>query len=332
MIRGDWLQRTRTLQVAFLVLLATCAAQLTWWMYDEVRYTAQVQAERLEETRLSGQPVTPAVVQRLREQRFHRLNRYAWEGAFFMVVLVGAMAVVYRAVRAATALQRRQELFLAGISHELKSPLAGIRLSAETLALRDPPAGRRAELVGRVLDDVRRLERTIGNVLETAKLASRRVPRTRARIPLAQAAESALHELRAQAADAGVAMTAVVPEELAIVADPDAVQTILRNLLHNAVKASGGGHVAMRGFARDGQAFIQVMDNGIGFPPQEARRLFDKFYRVERGADHALTGTGLGLFLVRRSVQDDGGSVQAESAGPGLGATFTVSWPAASPA
>ena len=319
-MKRDWLLRARSLQLAFLVLLAICTAQLAWWMLDEARYTEQVEVERVHET--------PALRPQLEDQRFHRMNRYAWEGAFFLVVLLGAMAVVHRAVRAAGALHRRQELFLAGISHELKSPLAAIRLSAETLALRDPPAGRRQELVGRVLEDVRRLERTIGNVLETARLSSTDAPRSRARVPLAAAAETALRELRAQAADSGVVLTAMVPEDLAVVAAPDAVQTVLRNLLHNAVKVSHGGQVALRGFQRDGKVCVQVMDNGIGFPPHEARRLFEKFYRIERTANEQVTGTGLGLYLVRRSVQEDGGSVQAESAGPGLGATFTVSWPA----
>ncbi len=351
--------RTRRLQIGFLVLLGICSAQLAWWLVDQVDYSAEVQsrlvqtyeadARAAQSLLRSGTPwsqiarawpelargtdsssvvVAPNVLGRLEAERFHRINRYGWEGAFFLAVLLGAMAVVYMALRQAASLHRRQELFLASVSHELRSPLASIRLSIETLAMRDPGPERRSELVGRVLEDMQRLQRTIENLLDTSRLSAADVHSVPERLDLSSEARAAVAELQAQATEQGVAISTDVPEGLVVSADPSGMRTILRNLLHNAVKASGqGGHVALRGVASNGHVRVEVTDDGIGFAPAESRRLFEKFYRVEAEGRERLRGSGLGLYLVRRSAELDGGTAAAHSEGPGRGATFTVTWP-----
>ncbi|MFI5206625.1 MAG: sensor histidine kinase [Gemmatimonadales bacterium] len=309
----------RRLQIAFIVLLAVSSAQLTWWLVDQVRYTAEVRAL------VRAEHGSPAVLAQFDRERFHRLNRYAWEGAFFLVVLLGAMGVVSHALREESALRSRQEDFVAAVSHELKSPVASLRLSAETLAMRDPPAARRAELLEREIADLSRLERTIGNILEASRLgAAKSAPGT---VVLADAVETALDELRAQAAELGVVLAADVPRDLVVRADAEGTRTILRNLLHNAIRAAAGGHVSVVVAKDKGGVRLIVRDTGIGFPPHEGARLFDKFYRLD-GADRGrMTGTGLGLYLVRRYAELDGARVSGESEGPGRGATFMVTWP-----
>ena len=273
--------------------------------------------------------VAPRVLAELRSSRFHRLNRYAWEGAFFLAVLLAAMAVVHRAVREEAELRQRQENFLAAVSHELKSPLASLRLSVETLAMRDPPAERRAELVQRLLADLNRLQRMIANILDTSRLSAAETRAAPERVALAEAVSSVLDELRELAAENEVTLDAGVTESLAVWADPEGVRTVLRNLLHNGIRAASQGHVSVRGSRADGWVRLEVRDDGIGFPPHEAEHLFEKFYRVDGGGSGRVSGTGLGLYLVWRCVSLDGGRVTGESAGPGRGASFTVEWPAA---
>jgi signal transduction histidine kinase len=330
MIRLGVLRSARPMQVGFLILLTVCSAQLGYWMLDEVRYTARVEA-RLRTAYESGTPaVDPGVLSRLHEERFHRLNRYAWEGAFFLAVLLASMAVVHRAVREESDLRRRQEDFLAAMSHELKSPLASLRLSVDTIAMRDPPPTRRAELVERLQADLGRLQRMITNVLDTSRLASGEIRGAPERQVLADDVAAVVDEMKGQALDGASRVHVDVPNDLVIVVDPDGVRTVLRNLVHNAIKATnGGGDVHVHAERGDGIVRLQVRDNGTGFPPSEATRLFDKFYRVE-GDNRARTGgTGLGLYLVKRCVELDGGTLFAESEGPGRGACFTVTWPAA---
>lgn len=345
------------------MLLAVSSAQLVYWMTDEVRYTARVQAELREAYEAQAESarslldsgvswrevhriypalalsadsttvrVAPGVLARLESARARRLNRYAWEGAFFLAVLLAAMAVVYRTLREQARLRHRQDDFLAAVSHELQSPLASVRLSVETLALRDPPARRRAELVQRLLADLGRLQRMIANILDASRLAATEGRSTPERVPLAESVRAVVDELREQAAEQEVTLHTDVPDSLAIWADPEGVRTVLRNLLHNGIRAaSGGRQVAVRGSEADAWVQLEVRDDGAGFPPREAARLFEKFYRLDGGGSGPArtSGTGLGLYLVSRYVELDGGRVTAESAGPGGGARFTVTWPSA---
>lgn len=316
---------TRTMQVGFIVLLIVCAAQLAFWMFDEVRYTADV-TERLR-TAYTSLGAAPEVIEQLDRDRWHRLNRYAWEGAFFLAVLLAAMGVVYKALREEAVLRRRQEQFLAAVSHEFKSPLASMRLSVETLSLRDPAAAERAELVRRVLVELGRLERMVANTLDTSRLASGGSASPE-RVTLAEVTTEMLDELREFAQECGVRVVPAVDAALTVHADRDGVRTVVRNLVHNAIKASPrGGEVQVRGTAEGADAVLEVRDHGVGFPPRDAARLFEQFYRVEGDGRGRMQGTGLGLYLVERLATSAGGRVQAESKGTGEGATFTVRWP-----
>ncbi len=351
----------RALQIGFLTLLTICVAQLAYWMIDEYRFTAAIRTRNLAQYEASARwaadlmragvswpqivavhpelerapdgaaRVSASALAQLDADRFHRLNRYSWEGAFFLTVLLAAMAMVYSAIREQTALRRRQELFLAAASHELRSPLASLRLSADTLALRDPPPARRAELVTRVLADLGRLDRTISNILDASRLSGDGVRLVRERVTLAQAIGAVIEELQLLAAEAGVRMDVDVPPALTIFADREGVHTVVRNLVHNAIKASRAtvpsATVAIVGTQDDGHVRLDVCDRGMGFEPSESSHLFDKFYRIESTGQERLPGTGLGLYLVRRCMEREAGSVHASSDGPGRGACFTVRWP-----
>jgi len=273
--------------------------------------------------------VRPAVLADLDSHRFHRLNRYAWEGAFFLGVLLAAMAVVYRALREEAELRRRQEQFLAGMSHELKSPLASLRLSVETIALRDPPAAQRGELVRRMMVELGRLQGMIANVLDTARMSDVDARRSPEPLALESEVRAAVEDLSDLAAESDVAIDLQVPGSLTVRADREGIRMVLRNVVHNAIKAaSSGGHVIVRAERVNGRAVLEVRDDGVGFLPEEGPRLFEKFYRIEREERGRMQGTGLGLYLVRRNVELDAGEVRAASDGPGRGAVFTITWPA----
>lgn len=316
---------TRSVQLGFVVLLLVCAAQLAFWMWDEWRYT-QLMTDRLSAA-LAVSGAAPEQLAALATERAQRLNRYAWEGAFFLAVLIAAMAVVLKALREESELRRRQEQFLAAVSHEFKSPLASLRLSVETLSIREHSPAERAELLRRVTVELGRLERMVANTLDTSRLASGGEAHPE-RVELDAIVAEMTDELREFAAECGVRVDAAVPPGLVVHADRDGVRTVVRNLLHNAIKASPRDAVVqVHGEGEQHDVVLEVSDDGVGFPPKEATRIFEQFYRVEGDGRGRMQGTGLGLYLVERLVTHAGGRVRAQSAGNGLGAVFTVRWP-----
>ena len=307
---------TQLMQIGFLALLSISAAQAGWWMYDAVRYARSVE-QRM--------PNDPAVA----EDSEARVNRVLWEGGFFLVVLIGGMAVLTRTLRHDAELRRRQQNFLAAVSHEFKSPLASIQLAAETLVLRSrDDDGKR--LGRRILDDGERLLRMIDNLLDTTRLEEGRQRLTPQLTNLAGATATAVAAIADRATASGVTVTRSVPEELALHVDPVVVETGLRNLLDNALKscvAAKSASIRVEGKRDPGGIVLAVSDDGLGFAPEDAGMIFEKFHRLGDELRRATPGTGLGLYIVKRLVELSGGTVHAESSGPGRGATVSMRWP-----
>lgn len=359
------LRTLRAQQILFLVLLGVSVALVLWWLLDQTRYSKEVRdrlllewqsdltvAQRwldqdperaselreifphLEITLLSSREaevrLLPSAVAGLYEARRRHIRQYASEGSFFLVVLLSLMAVLWRVLRREAELRHRQQNFLAAVSHELKSPLASLRLTAETMALRDPPLERRRSLLDRILSELGRLETLVGNLLETTRIEEGRLELKREAFALRPLVTHVVDELSVGVD--GCVLRLDVAEEIELFLDPTATRMVIRNLLENAIKASEGCAVREVDIsARDegDKVTLIVRDQGVGFPAEEGPRLFEKFYRPGDEMRRRTRGTGLGLYLVDRFVRLEGGTVTAHSEGPGHGAEFAVSWPTA---
>ena len=356
--------RVRRLQVGFLLLLAITAVQVVWWLVDQARIAERIADDRvarlevdreaagaavragqsLDELRAfypdllvdaEGARLRPESLQAIEIERRSHLSQYRWEGGFFLFVLGGGILVLWRGLRPGADLLNRQQNFLAAVSHELRSPLASLRLTTETLLLRDLAATDRRGLLERNLEDLRRLERLVGNLLETTRLEERRAVPRREPVDLSEAVSLAFAELGHRAAGTeGIDIDVQVESGLGLQADPVGLGTVLRNLIGNAIESAqtAGSRVEVTARRLDSEVELQVLDDGVGFEPSEGRRLFEKFYRPGSELRRNKQGSGLGLYLVRGFVALEGGEVEARSEGPGRGATFRVTWPAGEPA
>ena len=356
--------RVRRLQVGFLLLLAITAVQVVWWLVDQARIAERIADDRvarlevdreaagaavragqsLDELRAfypdllvdaDGARLRPESLQAIEIERRSHLSQYRWEGGFFLFVLGGGILVLWRVLRREADLLNRQQNFLAAVSHELRSPLASLRLTTETLLLRDLAATDRRGLLERNLEDLRRLERLVGNLLETTRLEERRAVPRREPVDLSEAVSLAFAELGHRAAGTeGIDIDVQVESGLGLQADPVGLGTVLRNLIGNAIESAqtAGSRVEVTARRLDSEVELQVLDDGVGFEPSEGRRLFEKFYRPGSELRRNKQGSGLGLYLVRGFVALEGGEVEARSEGPGRGATFRVTWPAGEPA
>lgn len=231
--------------------------------------------------------------------------------------------------------RRRETELLASVSHDLRTPLTSIRGYAEAIA--DDVAGdprRAARIIG---DQADRLERLVGDLLDLAKLRARHLPLHPAPVDLMTAITQAVDAVEPEARRLGVSIEHRALGANAIAsADPDRVAQVLANLVQNAVAHAASTVVVRAGAAEPagaGQVWIAVDDDGPGIPAGELERVFDRFYRLDRGRTAGMGGSGLGLSIVAELVSAMGGWVRAQSPASAdaarPGSRFVVILPAA---
>lgn len=245
--------------------------------------------------------------------------------SFIGLVLGGFMVMLVREMREV----RRHTTFIDSVTHELKTPLSSLRLCLETLDRAGLSAEQVHSLRGMMRGDIDRLASFIDDVL-VANRVGPGMEHAAVMVPLRETVQRcadralAVHHLGPEA----VAID--VPADLTLRTDPTAVETIFLNLIDNALKYSDPP-VQVRVVARAVGPSVQVtvVDHGIGLTPADARRIFQRFYRVESEAVRRRKGTGLGLFVVAGLVRSLRGRISATSPGPGQGTSVMVQLPSA---
>ena len=245
----------------------------------------------------------------------------------FIDLMLGAgLFLVYSNVRREAHLSRLKSDFVANVSHELKTPLALIRLFAETLELGSVPTEDKARQYYRVINkESQRLTQLINNILDFSRIEAGRKEYRFAPTNVGRIVSEVLEAYRFQIEQQGFELTVdVEPGIPDVEADSEALGQALLNLVNNAIKYSRETRslaLAVRG-AGD-RVLISVTDRGIGVPKAEQRKIFEKFYRGEASLVHETKGSGLGLSLVEHIMEAHGGAVEIEST-PGKGSTFTL--------
>jgi two-component system phosphate regulon sensor histidine kinase PhoR len=217
--------------------------------------------------------------------------------------------------------------FISNVSHELRTPLAGIRAAAETLhegAISDPPAA--SEFVGHILRETDRLTQLVEELLELSRIESGAAPLALAEVDAHALIEAAVRRFTQQAERAGITLTAAACDgPLAIIGDAERLERALGNLIANALKfTDAGGSVIVSATPAAGDVLISVRDSGIGIEADQQARVFERFFKADRGRGEG--GTGLGLAIVKHIVLAHSGTVSVDSR-PGRGATFTMRLP-----
>ena len=253
-------------------------------------------------------------------------------GLSFALIIAGLIVYTVFLVRE-MRITEQQDSFLNSVTHELKTPIASIRLYLETLQSRDVGDAQRKEFYRVMLADADRLQHTVEQVLKAGVARHTRGRLQRQAIDVAWLAEEAADTARQRhhlPAEAVVLEIGEPGTPLVVDGDVDDLRTAIGNLLDNAVKYSGGRpqvsvHVAAP--APD-TVWVRVKDQGVGIPRSQLTRIFNRFYRFQsQGAK--VKGTGLGLFIVRSIAKRHGGRVFAQSEGEGKGSTFTLELPRA---
>jgi two-component system sensor histidine kinase SenX3 len=256
---------------------------------------------------------------------------------FFLVIIAGLVLNTIFLVREIRR-NEQHDSFINAVTHELKTPVASIRLYLQTLQTRELDEAKRREFYRIMLEDSDRLLNTIEQVLRAGSVSSRIRRPARSRVDLAEVARECVDLARTRfrlGADALAYDERLSRRSPVVSGDPDELKAAVWNLIDNAVKYSPN-QVEVRVVLEetdDDRLAVRVLDRGVGISPAELKRVFRRFYRVPTAvAVRARGSSGLGLFIVRSVAKRHGGRAFAESEGAGRGSTFTLLLPRAAEA
>jgi two-component system, OmpR family, sensor histidine kinase SenX3 len=249
---------------------------------------------------------------------------------FFSVIIAGLVVNTIFIVREIRR-NERQDSFLNAVTHELKTPITSIRLYLETLQSRPLDEAQRKDFYRVMLEDAERLLATVEQVLKAGEVRQRTDRRNWQEVNFTSVVADTLElaRLRHHLPPDTLRFGAQPPDKLLVMGNPEELRTAVFNLFDNAIKYSGKDKdiVVDVLLPNIDTISLSVRDRGIGISPPELKRLFNRFYRVRSTAAGQVSGTGLGLFIVRSVARRYGGDAYAESAGEGLGSTFTLRLP-----
>lgn len=252
-----------------------------------------------------------------------RLSARMWqvvgEGSVFFILMVVGVWQTMQSFRKEVALARQQKNFLLAVTHELKSPIASVKLYLQTLLKRELEREKQKEIVSKAINDTDRLSSLVDNLLLATKIdrGDYMLHFEEINISLLVSQITSTHPDHTR-------MKAEVEEEIIMKADKLAFTSILNNLLENALKYSGEN--IMIKLYRDGNIVLSVMDSGHGIPAEEKEKVFDKFYRIGNEDTRKSKGTGLGLYIVKNLVERHNGTIQIRDNQP-TGCIFEIEFP-----
>jgi signal transduction histidine kinase len=316
-----WFVERAELVVLGVTLLAT-ASLVFWWtilLRDEMRTN-----ESLERALLDAQTTLSA---EQRQDRRAEISRHhegrnvmlVGESTLLALLLSGSLVVLFLLAQRRRQQREDMEKLLQFTSHEFKTPVAGVKGLLQSLAIGSIPESQRSDLIRLGQLECDRLEHLAETILAYQR-AMARDPRQGVQQLDAARFIADLLAHRARTSSGGEAELAVI-DAVQVRADHDGLRVIVENLLDNAHKY-GGGKVRIAAGVSEGRWRLDISDQGRGFPPEAAEKLFDPH---NRGSGDGMThGAGLGLAIARSLARRMGGDITAHSAGPGQGAVFTV--------
>lgn len=256
-------------------------------------------------------------------------------GSVLLGMLLVGTAVVFAFGQRQGQLVRKQRSFFSSVTHELRSPLSSLQLAIETLRAKKMDKKTTDQMYEMILADIKRLLRLVDNVLVSARLdrgitsvqgGGKRTEVTR----LTPIIKKAIDMVSYLDKDLAARVVVECPEDFELsIAEPE-LQLVMNNLIENAAKYSPPGaqiHIRVTEDAIKRQQIVSVQDQGIGLEKSDLRQVFNMFFRSDEVCKKAISGTGLGLFIVRSTIKACRGEVWAESPGPGHGSTFFISLP-----
>ncbi|WP_121245945.1 sensor histidine kinase [Mucilaginibacter phyllosphaerae] len=247
------------------------------------------------------------------------------EGCMFVAVFLVGAYFLHKSLNKEAKLMEQKKNFLLSVTHELKSPLASIKILLQTIQKRDLTKEQILNFIDKSLLDVERLDDMVENMLLASKIENRSYSFPKAQFNLSVLVDSIVNRLQISKCDCNQQIiNAEIEPKIEITGDKFALTSVVTNLVENAVKYSSPCEtVNVKLFEKDGKVYFQVADHGIGIDDSEKPRIFDKFYRVGSEDTRNTKGTGLGLYIVKQVLDKHQASIKVKDNRP-AGSVFEV--------
>ena len=255
-----------------------------------------------------------------------RMPMIMGEGAVFLFLLGIGAYFLHASIKKEDVLKENQQNFLLSVTHELKSPLAAIKLSLQTIEKRELEKEQRDGLIRNSLKDVERLDDLVENMLLATKLESKTYSFPKEVFDFSDLVTKITDRLQVHSCGCQQMIDAKIESGVMIDGDKFALSSVVTNLVENAIKYSGKcAEITVELCQNDGKPKLVVADNGLGIPDHEKMHIFDKFYRVGDENVRKSKGTGLGLFIVKEVLQKHDADISVKDNVP-HGAVFEVTF------
>ncbi len=251
------------------------------------------------------------------------------EGIFFSLMVLGGVYIMFVLLKKELKLESQQKNFILSITHELKSPLASIKLYLQTLLSKPVPPDKQTQFVHHSLHDVERLERLVENVLEAARLERGEYRYEMKPLLLHEVLQPSVQKIKSYAEDEEIELNLEIDEAAEILGDHHAIWSVFNNLIENAVKYSiPPKRISIRLYKDQRDVFFEITDNGPGIGATDIPYIFDRFYRAGNEMTRNTKGTGIGLYLVKKITEAHKGDVTVISPVTDIkGAKFRIRFP-----
>lgn len=319
----------RFFTTVYLLLLAYIVSALIFWGVSlhkqSERILQQEKISLIEHVDSMRHPLLyKARLSELEKKRDRRTRQYIGEGSTFLVMILIGAVVVYSSSRRSLTVSRQQNNFMLAVTHELKSPIAGIKLSLQTLERHKLDEFKKEVLIRRCITEANRLNDLCNNMLIASQMEGRQYVAAKEPLNFTELVESSLKDYTSrypERFEEGPLM------DCELTGDKLLLQMAINNLLENAVKYTPEDKpVIVRLSNKNGIAIFSVADNGPGIPDKEKHKIFNKFYRVGNENTRKTKGTGLGLYLTAKILKQHKGKILVKDNEPS-GAIFELHLP-----
>jgi len=310
--------------LVYWFLLIYIVAALVWWFISLENQNRQMFIYRLAQIDKNDSGYNQKLTQ-IEDERKRKSTQYIGEGSTFLLLILVVAVFVYRATKRQIILSHQQQNFMMAVTHELKTPIAVVRLNLETLQRYKLDEAKQQKLINNTLQETERLNSLTNNILVTAELESGHYAINKQEINFSELVKTSVKDFHNRFHERVIEEN--IEKDIFVTGETLLLQMLMNNLLDNALKYSDKETPVKVDIKKlNNKTVLKITDEGEGIADEEKKRIFQKFYRVGSETTRKAKGTGLGLYLCKRIVHDHKGTIAVRDNVP-MGSIFIVSLP-----